>query len=106
MGECLLLEDATGDGLFVAGKPHLNVSVHVFSTDNLSRALYPFQLVRQEGVTLGVHHRVSGVGGTPVRTLQKYRVLPGEFAYTIRLRPFSSLEISAQQLSRQDVFGD
>jgi beta-galactosidase len=83
------LTDPSGDGLFVTGESLLNVSVHKFSTDNLSRALYPYQLVRQEGVTLNIDHRVSGVGGTPIKTLKRYRVEPGDFAYTIRLRPIS-----------------
>jgi beta-galactosidase len=98
------LTDASGDGLFVAGDLPLNVSVHKFSTDNLTRALYPFQLVEQKGVTLNVDHRVSGVGGTPVKTLKKYRVLPGELTYRVRLRPFSSQEVQAAALHRQGVF--
>jgi beta-galactosidase len=99
------LVDASGDGLFVAGKSHLNVSASAYSTDNLTRALYPFQLVRQDGVTLNIDHRMSGVGGTPIKTLKKYRVLPGQYNYTIRLRPFSSREISAEELYRQNLWG-
>jgi beta-galactosidase len=100
------LVDDAGDGLLVVGKEHLNVSVHCFDTDNLTRALYPFQLVRQHGVTLNVDHRVSGVGGTPIKTLPKYRVLPGEFSYSIRLRPFCSRDVEAKELARQNVFGE
>jgi beta-galactosidase len=97
------LTDETGDGLFVSGNLLLNVSVHKYSTDNLTRALYPFQLVPQTGITLNVDHRVSGVGGTPIKTLKKYRVLPGEFTYRVRLRPFSNQKTKAGVLHRQGV---
>jgi beta-galactosidase len=90
-----------GRGLFVAGTEWLNVSVHPFSTDNLTRALYPFRLARQDGVTLNVDHRVCGVGETPIKTQPKYRVQPEEYAYRIRLRPFDSNRVSAKALGRQ-----
>jgi len=95
------LTDADGVGLFIAGDELLNVSAQHFSTDNLSRSLYAFQLIRQNGLTVNIDHQVSGVGGTPIRTLEKYRVLPGEFRYRIRLRPFSADDVPATQLYRQ-----
>jgi beta-galactosidase len=87
----ITLTDADGIGLWVEGDELLNVSVQHYSTDNLSRALYAFQLVRQDGVTLNIDHAVCGVGGTPIRTLDKYRVLPGEYRYRVRLRPWDGL---------------
>ena len=98
------LTDADGVGLFMAGQEPLNVSAHHFSTDNLSRSLYAFQLARQDGITVNIDHQVSGVGGTPIRTLKKYRVLPGEYEYRIRLRPFSATDVPAAQLYRQAAF--
>jgi beta-galactosidase len=89
-----------GTGLFVEGLPLLNVSVQQFSTANLSRALYPFQLERSGGLVLNLDHRVSGVGGTPVRTLEKYRVFPRIYEYKVRLKPFSTRESSPADLGR------
>lgn len=97
------LTDADGIGLSIGGAEPLNVSVQHYSTDNLSRALYAFQLVRQDGITVNIDHVVSGVGGTPVRTLEKYRVLPGEYRYRVRLRPFSTDDVTANELQRHVV---
>ncbi len=97
------LTDADGIGLSIGGAEPLNVSVQHYSTDNLSRALYAFQLVRQDGITVNIDHAVSGVGGTPIRTLEKYRVLPGEYRYRVRLRPFSTDDVTATELQRHAV---
>ncbi|MBN1422192.1 MAG: DUF4981 domain-containing protein [Planctomycetes bacterium] len=98
------LTNDDGAGLFVTGDSPLNVSVHIYDTDNLSRARYPFQLVRQDGITLSVDHRVCGVGDTPEKTLPAYRVLPGEYRYAVRIRPFSRGVEDEWSLYRQDAF--
>ncbi|UCF37742.1 MAG: DUF4981 domain-containing protein [Acidobacteriota bacterium] len=90
-----------GKGLLVTGPEWFNFSVHRFGTDNLSRASYPFQLRWRDGVTLNLDHAVTGVGGTPIRTLKKYRVLPGEYEYSIRLRPFDREERDPLELIRE-----
>ncbi|MGD2136490.1 MAG: DUF4981 domain-containing protein, partial [Gemmatimonadales bacterium] len=95
------LANAQGIGLFAAGEQPLEVSAQQFATDNLSRAWYPTQLVPQEGVTLNLDHRVSGVGGTAVSVLTAYRVFPQPYAYSIRLRPFRAGE-SPRSLGRQN----
>jgi len=97
------LTDTEGIGLFVAGQDLLNVSVHHYSTDNLTRARFPFQLVKQDGVTLNIDHRVCGLGETPIHTQPKYRVLSQDYSYRIRLRPFDGNKISAAELGRQRV---
>ena len=74
-------------GLLVAGAELLNVSAQFHDTDALSRALYPPQLRTDNAVTLNIDHRVTGVGETPNKTHRKYRVLPGQFEYTVRFRP-------------------
>jgi beta-galactosidase len=74
-------------GLLVAGGEPLNVSAQVHDTDALARALYPPQVREDEAVTLNLDHRVTGVGETPNKTHRKYRVLPGPFDYSVRLRP-------------------
>jgi beta-galactosidase len=77
--------------------------VHPFDTDNLARALYPFQLKPSDGLILNIDHQVTGVGGTPVPTLEKYRVLPHPYSHTIRLRPVTESQITALHLSRRKV---
>ena len=74
-------------GLLVAGKDLLNVSAQFHDTVALSRALYPPQLRADEAVTLNLDHRVTGVGETPNKTHEKYRVLPGVDEYSVWLVP-------------------
>lgn len=95
------LTSKEGLGLYVSGDALLNVSASHFSTDNLTRAQFPFQLKDQNGITLNVDHKVSGVGGTPVKTLEKYRVMPENYQYTIRLLPFDQDEKEAKELYRE-----
>jgi beta-galactosidase len=94
------LANAQGVGLLASGEQLLNVSAQHFSTDNLSKAWYPFQLEPQQGVTLNLDHRMSGVGGTAVSVLTAYRTFPQPYAYAVRLRPYRAGE-TAQSLSRQ-----
>jgi len=96
------LTNEDGIGLLVSGiNEPVNVRVHEYSTDNLTRARYRFQLQPQDGITLSVDHRVTGVGGTPVATLPKYRTLPQEYRYSIRLRPFDTGSVSPMELGKQ-----
>ncbi len=78
-----------GNGLYVTGDELLQFSAHHFSTDNLSRAGYTFQLEEDEAITLNIDHRVSGVGGTSISTLNQYRVLPRVYEFTVYLFPLS-----------------
>jgi len=92
-----------GAGLFICGERPLNVSVHHYSTDNLTRASYPFRLVKQDGVTVNLDPEVCGLGETPVKTQPRFRVLPVETAYRIRLKPFDPAKISAVELGRHEA---
>jgi beta-galactosidase len=94
------IANADGVGLLAAGEQLLEVSAQHFGTDNLSRAWYPFQLTPQEGITLNLDHRMSGVGGTAVSVLTAYRTQPQPYTYSVRLRPYRVGE-SARSLVRQ-----
>jgi beta-galactosidase len=86
------LANSEGVGLLAAGEQLLNVSAQHFGTENLSRAWYPFQLTPQQGITLNLDHRMSGVGGTAVSVLAAYRTYPQRYVYTVRLRPYRTGE--------------
>ncbi len=77
-----------GHGLHISAKNHLNFSIHPFTTTNLERAAYTFQLKDAPYNTLNVDYEVSGVGGTAIRTLQRYRVMPGAKTYKLMIKPF------------------
>lgn len=88
------LTNGKGLGLAVFGMPIINVSVHNFDEDNTARAHYPFQLKWRNQITLDIDYKMGGVGGTPVQTLPKYRVLTKEYKYQFRLRPLTGSVIS------------
>jgi len=81
------LSDKEGRGLDVRSNELFNFSAQKYSTANLDRAHYPFQLKEEDAVTLNLDHRVSGVGGTANSVLNPYRVAPGEFEFTFTIKP-------------------
>ncbi len=81
------LSNKEGHGVLVSSADLFNVSAQKYSTENLDRAHYTFQLKEEDLVTLNLDHLVSGVGGTANSVLNPYRVAPGEFAFTFRILP-------------------
>ena len=84
----LKLEDGEGKGLFISSPDLLNFSFQKYSTDNLSRAMYTYQLKEAPYNTLNIDFEVSGVGGTAIRQLEKYQVKPGVKEYRMIITPY------------------
>lgn len=84
----LKVQNEQGNGLLIKGGDLLNFSLHKYSTDNLERAMYNYQLKEAPHTILNVDYEVTGVGGTANRQLQKYRVMPGMKKYRLTIKPF------------------
>ncbi len=84
----LKVQDDNGKGLLIKGDDLLNFSLHKYTTDNLDRAMYTYQLQDAPNTILNVDYEVTGVGGTAVRQLQRYRVMPGVRKYTLTIQPY------------------
>ena len=84
----LKIQNKDGKGLKIEGDEWLNFSLHKYTTDNLSRAMYTYQLQESDTMILNVDYEVSGVGGTAIRQLQKYRVRPGVRKYKLMITPY------------------
>jgi beta-galactosidase len=84
----LKVQDAEGKGLMISSDELLNFSLHKYTTDNLDRAMYTYQLEDAPNTILNVDYEVTGVGGTAIRQLQKYKVLPGVKKYKLMIKPF------------------
>jgi beta-galactosidase len=84
----LKVQNAQGKGLRIEGGDLLNFSLHKYSTDNLDRAVYTYQLQDAPYTILNIDYEVTGVGGTAIRQLQKYRVMPHVGKYKLRIKPF------------------
>jgi beta-galactosidase len=81
----LVVKAANGRGLLITSDQLFNASIDPY--ENLDEAWYPFQLKRTSSPVLNIDHRVTGVGGTPVRVRPIYRTYPEEYHYKILIRP-------------------
>lgn len=84
----LKLSDKQGHGLQLSSGQGMNFSYQKYSTDMLSRAVYTYQLKEADVNTLNIDFEVSGVGGTAIRQLEKYRVKPAVINFQFSIKPF------------------
>lgn len=84
----LKVTNADGKGMHFEGGGLLNFSLHKYTTDNLDRAVYTYQLNEAPNTILNVDYEVTGVGETATRQLQKYRVMPHTGVYKLKIKPF------------------
>ena len=82
------ISDNMGNGLLIKGDQTFNTSAQMYDTDNLTRAYYRRQLKAVDYITLNLDYKISGVGGTAISILNKYRVLPKEYEFTFYIKPF------------------
>ncbi len=74
-----------GEGIMIKGYDLFNFSLHEYSTDNLTRAKYPFQLKKHENLILNLDHKVSGVGGNAIGLMNPYKVYPKKYEWGFRI---------------------
>ena len=84
----LKVKDGEGNGLQFEGDVPLNFSLHKYTTDNLSRAVYTYQLEEAPYTVLNVDYQASGVGGTAMRQQQRYRLNAAQRSYRLKITPF------------------
>jgi len=84
----LKVQNGEGKGLQFEGDVPLNFSLHKYTTDRLSRAVYTYQLEEAPYMVLNVDYQVSGVGGTAMRQQQRYRLKAAQRSYRLKITPF------------------
>jgi len=72
---------------FSASKP-FNFNCYNYSTENLSKAKYTYQLVKSDGVTFNFDYQTTGVGCTAIGVLNKYQTLPKYTEFNTVIKPF------------------
>lgn len=82
------METTDGTGLEFKGNNLFNISAQPFSTDNMTRSRYPYQIKPFDGITFNLDYATSGVGCTAVSVLNQYRVLPSVYNFTVTIRPY------------------
>ena len=80
------LYDAEGRGIGVTMNELFNFNVSNYSTENLTKAVYQYQLQKQDGVTLNLDYATSGVGCTARGIFPAYRALPTAYKRVINIK--------------------
>lgn len=79
--------DESGRGLQFKMDELFNFNVYPFSTDNLTKAMYTYQLHPFDGVTMNLDYSTSGVGCTARSILGAYRTMPEKYSRKVVLQP-------------------
>lgn len=84
----LKLCDNKGKGLKISMNEHFNFNVYPFSTDNLTKSTYTYQLEKlNDNYTLNLDYATSGVGCTARSILKPYKVPVTYYERKILLSP-------------------
>ena len=81
------MTDASGCGLEFSMDHPFAFNAYDCTTDNLTKAVYQFDLQRGGDITLNLDYATSGVGDTARGILGAYRAYPTVYERTIRIRP-------------------
>jgi beta-galactosidase len=81
------LTDNSGKGLEFSMDQYFNFNAYDCTTENLTKAIYQYQLQRGGDITLNLDYATSGVGCTARGIFNQYRVLPKTYQRTITIKP-------------------
>ena len=81
------LTDAFGRGLEFSMDQPFAFNAYDCTTENLTRAVYQFDLQRGGDITLNLDYATSGVGCTARGIFDAYRVYPAGYERTLTIRP-------------------
>lgn len=81
------MTDEQGLGLEFSMNKFFNFNAYPYSTDNLTKAMYTYQLQKQDGITFNLDYATTGVGCTARAVFDSYKVYPGAYEREIRIKP-------------------
>ncbi|MBN1486349.1 MAG: DUF4981 domain-containing protein [Anaerolineae bacterium] len=83
------LTDEQGFGLLAIGMPHLEVSAHSFTPQDLATAQHTYELRKREEIMFNLDYRQSGLGTEACGpgVLPQYQLAEDAYTYSLRLRP-------------------
>lgn len=80
-----------GKGVQISMDEHFNFNAYQFSTDNLTKSQFTYQLQPQEDrYTLNLDYNTTGVGCTSIYVLDEYRVKPEAYDRVITIKPLGN----------------
>jgi beta-galactosidase len=80
------MTDDKGIGLEFKGNKLFNFSAHPYTTENLTKALYTYQLHTFDGITFNFDYATSGVGETKLSVFPEYQVMPQRYDFTVTVK--------------------
>jgi beta-galactosidase/evolved beta-galactosidase subunit alpha len=97
------LTDLRGNGLLAVGDPIVHFSASRYMPEDLENAKHPYELTKRDDITLILDHAHNGIGSASCGpgVLDKYKLVPRDFAFQIRLKPFTLDAGSASGFARQ-----
>ena len=81
------MTDEKGNGIQFKTNELFNFNAYPYSTENLTKANYTYQLQRQDGITFNLDYATSGVGCTARSIFNAYRVTPQAYEREVKIRP-------------------
>lgn len=81
------MTDNNGNGLEFSMDEHFNFNASQYSTNNLTKSLYTYQLKNANGLTLNLDYNTTGLGGTARPVMTAYRVYPQVYSRRISIKP-------------------
>lgn len=82
------MTDDEGRGIEFSGNSFFNFNIYPFTTENLTKSVYTYQLEKSDGLTFNFDYASSGVGCTALSVFPQYRVTPQRYDFRIIVRPF------------------
>ena len=79
--------DESGKGLMFKMDEPFGFNAYPFTTDNLTKAVYQYQLERSGDITVNLNYADTGVGDTSRGILAAYRAYPEACERTIVISP-------------------
>ncbi len=81
------MTDNQGKGLKFEVNELFNFNAYPFSTENLTKSIYTYQLQKQDGITFNLDYASSGVGDSSAGVMRSYWVYPTMFEREIKISP-------------------
>jgi len=94
-----------GEGLLCMGMPVINVSVHHYTTEDLTASAHPHELTRIEETVVHLDYQQGGLGSNSCgpRPLPQYLLQPVEMSFAVRIKPFSMDARSPMSLWKESL---
>jgi beta-galactosidase len=83
----VMITSDDGYGLEFKGNKLFNFSAQLYSTENLTKALYTYQLHPFNGITFNLDYATSGVGCTAAGVFPEYQVMPSRYDFVVTITP-------------------